>query len=54
MPAGMFKPDERGNAMMMDHPMPEGVLAKAFAVTIEDAVGSDKPTTPILMIGQGL
>lgn len=54
MPAGMFKPDERGNAMMMNHPMPEGVLAKAFAVTVEDATGSDKPTSPILIIGQGL
>ena len=54
MPAGMFKPDERGNAMMMDHPMPEGVLAKAFAVTIEDAVGAEKPTMPIVISGQGL
>jgi len=54
IPAGMFKPDERGNAMMMDHVMSEGVLAKAFAVTVEDATGSDKPTSPILMIGQGL
>ena len=33
MPAGVFKPDEHGNAMMMDHPMPEGVEAKAFAIT---------------------
>ena len=54
MPAGMFKPDERGNAMMMDHPMPEGVLAKAFAVTVEDATGAEKPTMPIVMSGQGL
>ena len=54
MPAGMFKPDEKGNAMMMDHTMPEGVIAKAFAVTIEDEAGSDKPTSPVLIIGQGL
>ena len=54
MPAGMFKPDERGNAMMMDHVMPEGVLAKAFAVTVEDAVGAEKPTMPIVISGQGL
>ena len=53
MPAGMFWPDERGNAMMMDHPMPEGVVAKAFAVTLENEAGSDKPTLPILMVGQG-
>ena len=54
MPAGMFKPDEHGNAMMMDHVMSEGVLAKAFAVTIEDAVGAEKPTMPIVISGQGL
>jgi anti-sigma-K factor RskA len=54
MPAGMFKPDEKGNAMMMDHTMPEGVLAKAFAVTIEDEAGSDKPTSPVLIVGAGL
>ncbi len=53
MPAGMFWPDERGNAMMMDHPMPEGVVAKSFAVTLENEAGSDKPTSPILMVGQG-
>ena len=53
MPAGMFKPDEHGNAVMMDHPMPEGVVAKAFAVTLEDEAGSDKPTTPILIVGAG-
>ena len=33
IPAGMFKPDEHGNAVMMDHPMPPDVEAKAFAVT---------------------
>ena len=53
MPAGMFKPDEHGNAMMMDHVMPEGVVAKAFAVTLEDEAGSDKPTSPILIVGEG-
>ncbi len=53
MPAGLFHPDEHGNAVMLDHAMPQGVEAKAFAVTVEDAVGSDKPTSPILIIGQG-
>jgi anti-sigma-K factor RskA len=52
MPAGMFKPDEHGNAMMMDHPMPEGVIAKAFAITVESAEGSDKPTSPIMLMGE--
>jgi anti-sigma-K factor RskA len=53
MPAGVFKPDEHGNAMMMDHPMPEGVEAKAFAITIENEAGSDKPTSPIVLMGEG-
>jgi anti-sigma-K factor RskA len=51
--AGVFKPDERGNAVVLDHAMPEGVVAKAFAVTIEDEAGSDKPTSPILIVGAG-
>lgn len=54
MPAGMFHPDEHGNAMMMDHVIPEGVLAKAFAVTIEDQTGAEKPTMPVVLSGQGL
>jgi len=51
IPAGVFKPDEHGNAMMMDHRMPEGVAAKAFAITVEKEEGSDKPTSPILLMG---
>lgn len=53
MPAGVFKPDEHGNAMMMDHPMPEGVEAKAFAITIENEAGSEKPTSPVVLMGEG-
>jgi len=49
--AGVFKPDEHGNAMMMDHRMPEGVEAKAFAITVEKEEGSDKPTSPIVLMG---
>jgi anti-sigma-K factor RskA len=49
--AGVFKPDEHGNAMMMDHEMPPGVQAKAFAITVEKEEGSDKPTMPILLMG---
>jgi anti-sigma-K factor RskA len=54
IPAGMFHPDEHGNSVMLDHALPEGVVAKAFAVTLEDAAGSDKPTSPILIVGAGL
>jgi anti-sigma-K factor RskA len=52
MPAGVFKPDEHGNAMMMDHKMPEGVEAKAFAITVENEAGSDKPTSAIMLMGE--
>ncbi len=51
VPAGVFKPDEHGNAMMMYHEMPLGVVAKAFAITVEDEAGSDKPTSPIMLMG---
>ncbi len=51
LPAGVFKPDEHGNATMMDHEMPSGVVAKAFAVTVENEAGSDKPTSPIMLMG---
>jgi anti-sigma-K factor RskA len=49
--AGVFKPDEHGNAMMLDHTMPIGVQAKTFALTVEDEAGSDKPTSAIIIAG---
>jgi anti-sigma-K factor RskA len=51
IPAGVFKPDAHGNAMMMEHTMPSGVEAKAFAITIEPEAGSDQPTSPIVLMG---
>lgn len=48
--AGVFKPDEHGNAMMLDHPLPT-VQMKTFALTVEDEAGSDKPTSPIIVMG---
>ena len=51
IPAGVFKPDEHGNATMMDHEMPAGVVAKSFAITVENEAGSDKPTSPIMLMG---
>ena len=52
MPAGTFKPDGSGNAMM-HHSMDTSMEAKAFAVTIEPAGGSQTPTMPIRMISAG-
>jgi len=51
IPAGVFKPDEHGNAIVMDHLMPEGVEAKAFAITVENEAGSEKPTSPPVLVG---
>jgi hypothetical protein len=53
MPAGTFKPDARGNGMML-HPMESaGISAKGFAVTIEPEGGSQTPTPPIVMAPAG-
>src|SRR5262249_35604776 len=53
IPAGMFKPDVHGSAMVMNPPLPRGIEAKAFAITIEPEKGSTTPTMPILMMGAG-
>jgi anti-sigma-K factor RskA len=53
IPAGMFKPDNHGMAMVMNPPLPAGVEAKAFAITIEPEQGSSAPTTNIIMMGTG-
>jgi anti-sigma-K factor RskA len=50
MNAGVFKPDEHGNAMMLNHPMP-AMEMKTFALTVEDEAGSEKPTSPIVIAG---
>jgi Anti-sigma-K factor rskA len=51
MPAGTFHPDERGNASVIMPPLPKGVEAKMFGVTVEDEGGSQTPTMPIIMAG---
>jgi anti-sigma-K factor RskA len=53
VPAGVFKPDSRGSATVVQPPLPAGVEAKAFAITIEPEQGSAAPTSPILMLGAG-
>jgi len=52
VPAGTFTPDARGNAIM-DRPLAGGLMAKEFAITIEDAAGSQTPTMPIRMMSAG-
>ena len=53
IPAGVFKPDTHGGAMVITPPIPAGVEAKAFAITIEPEQGSTTPTMPIVMVGTG-
>lgn len=51
VPAGMFQPDRGGSAMILNPPIPAGMEAKAFAITVEPEKGSATPTMPIVMIG---
>jgi hypothetical protein len=53
IPAGVFKPDAHGGAVVINPPLPAGVEAKAFAITIEPEQGSTTPTMPIIMMGAG-
>jgi len=52
MPAGMFRPDERGNASVIMPPLPKGVEAKAFGVTVEDEGAATAPPQPIILAGE--
>jgi anti-sigma-K factor RskA len=53
IPAGVFKPDAHGSAAVVEPPLPAGVQAKAFAITVEPESGSSVPTLPIVMVGAG-
>jgi len=51
IPAGTFRPDERGYASIVLPDIPKGVVAGTFGVTMEEEGGAKNPTLPILMIG---
>lgn len=53
IPAGVFKPDAHGSATVVNPPLPAGVEAKTFAITVEPEAGSSVPTMPIVMLGAG-
>jgi anti-sigma-K factor RskA len=53
IPAGLFKPDARGAAAVIHPPLPIGVEAKTFAITIEPEAGSSAPTSQPVMVGSG-
>jgi len=49
--AGLFNSDSHGNGEVVLPSLPQGVTAKAFAVTIERAGGVPAPTGPKVLIG---
>jgi hypothetical protein len=50
--AGLFKPDAHGSATVVNPPLPAGVEAKAFAVTLEPETGPhDTPRGSAVMAG---
>lgn len=52
--AGLFKPDARGNATIVNPPLPEAVEAKNFAVTLEPESGShEAPRGTPVIVGAG-
>ena len=52
--AGLFKPDARGSATVVNPPLPEGVEAKNFAVTLEPESGShESPRGTPVIVGVG-
>lgn len=51
IPAGTFRPDSNGTASVILPPLPQGVPAKAFGVTIENEGGATTPTLPIILSG---
>jgi hypothetical protein len=53
IPAGLFKPDAHGSAAVINPPLPPGIAAKAFAITVENDAGATTPTMPIVMMGAG-
>lgn len=53
IPAGVFRPDAHGGAMVINPPLPAGVEARNFAITVEPEQGSATPTMPMVMMGAG-
>ena len=53
MPAGIFKPDANGNSVMLQTMGSDSIAAKGFAITIENAGGSQTPTSPIVFAPAG-
>jgi anti-sigma-K factor RskA len=52
LPAGTFAPDSSGNASMILADEPANLPVLGFAVTVENAGGSETPTPPLILSGQ--
>jgi anti-sigma-K factor RskA len=53
VPAGVFRPDARGSATVINPPLPPRAEAKAFAITVEPQQGSSSPTSQPVLVGSG-
>jgi hypothetical protein len=53
IPAGLFRPDAHGSAALIKPPLPAGIEAKTFAITVEPGPGSAAPTSTPIMVGIG-
>ncbi|HZC23877.1 MAG TPA: anti-sigma factor [Candidatus Binatia bacterium] len=51
IPAGVFRPNAQGSAAVVKPPLPAGVEAKTFAITVEPKEGSAAPTSQPIMVG---
>ena len=48
---GIFNTDTQGNGQVILTTLPQGLTAKAFAVTIERAGGVPAPKGPMVLVG---
>ena len=51
IPAGIFRPNAQGSAAVIRPPLPAGIEAKTFAITVEPEAGSNAPTSQPVMVG---
>jgi anti-sigma-K factor RskA len=51
IPAGVFMPQSNGEANVVMPQIPTGVVAKAFAVTVEPSGGMPQPTGAMVQVG---
>lgn len=53
IPAGLFRPDPDHGATVVLPPLPADTQARKFEVTVEPGHGSETPSLPIVMQGDG-